>query len=74
MSKGSIEWEHSREEGLVIRIKPADMDKAGELMHKAMAANQAALITLRTLLDLAIQRMAEKGEAAPKGGEKIKVE
>ncbi len=77
MAKGSIEWEHTPEDGLVLRIKPAGGGIfSGETRKHAMAARKEMLLAIRSLIDVAVSRMEEKEKKAGtgKGATKIKVE
>ena len=75
MVKGFIEWEHTQEEGLVLRCKPSFIDLTnGEARQHAMAARKEILLTLRSLIDVAIKRTDEKETKSGKSGVKIKVE
>jgi hypothetical protein len=76
MAKGCIEWEQDEENGLVLRFKPGlkDMAAAGEVIQHAMAANREILLTMKSLIDLAVQRTEEKAAKSNKRGSKIKVE
>ena len=75
MVKGYIEWEHTEEEGLVLRCKPSFMDLVnGETRQHAMAARKEILLTMRSLIDVAIKRTDEKETKPGQHGVKIKVE
>jgi hypothetical protein len=83
MSKGSIEWEHNAQDGLVLRIKPGSIDPAsaasaaaaaGEMIQQARKARKEILMAVKDLVDLALQRMDEKTPATEQHGTKIKVE
>jgi hypothetical protein len=75
MKKGSIEWEESEEEGLVIRIKPAPRHMVGPEVHKhAQAARHELLVALKALIDIAAAGMGNSETAPQKGRTKIKVE
>ena len=75
MIKGCIEWEHNQEDGLMLRIKPPMVGLAtGEALQHAMAARREILLTLRSLIDVAIKRTDKKESKAKQRGTKIKVE
>jgi hypothetical protein len=75
MVKGFIEWEHTEEDGLVLRCKPSFIDLAdGETRQHAMAARKEILLTMRSLIDVAIKRTDEKETKPGQHGVKIKVE
>ncbi len=75
MVKGSIEWEHNPEEGLVLRIKPPfGMKDAGETRKHVMAARKEMLLALRGLIDVAVKHLEEKEQRTEKPRTKIKVE
>ena len=75
MVKGFIEWEHTEEEGLVLRCKPSFIDLANsETRQHAMAARKEILLTMRSLIDVAIKRTDEKETKSGGRGLKIKVE
>lgn len=75
MVKGSIEWEHSEEEGLVLRIKPSVGEiMTGDILQHAMAARTEILLALRSLIDIAVSRTGEKGNKTRKPMTKIKVD
>jgi hypothetical protein len=75
MVKGFIEWEHSEEDGLVLRIKPA----LGQLVNQdvrqhASAAQKELLLTMKILIDMAVKQMDDKDSSGKQGSTKIKVE
>ena len=75
MVKGSIEWEHNPEEGLILRIKSPFGDMAtGEICQHAMAARKEILLALRGLIDVAVKHLEEKEQKTEKTRTKIKVE
>jgi hypothetical protein len=75
MVKGSIEWEHNPEEGLVLRIKPALGELfTGETRKHVLAARKGMLLALRGLIDIAVKRMEEKEKKTEKRGAKIEVD
>jgi hypothetical protein len=75
MAKGYIEWEHSAENGLIIRIKPEFGQLMNEEVHQhAVATKKEMLMTMRSLIDVAIQRTEGKKEKNKKRGVAIKVE
>ena len=75
MVKGSIEWEHTQEDGLVLRFRPSFIGLAyGEARQHAMAARKEMLLTVRSLIDAAIKRTEEKESNPKKRGTKITVE
>ena len=75
MIKGSIEWEHSPEEGFVLRIKPPCGKMIdSEVCKHIVAARREMLMALRGVLDIAIERMDEKDKKAEKHGTKIEVQ
>jgi hypothetical protein len=75
MSKGSIEWEHSEEEGWVIRIKPgASQLLCQDLRLHAASARKEILLVMQSLIDLAVKTIDEKENARKSGGSHIKVE
>lgn len=74
MVKGSIEWEHDPEGGLVLRIKPAFGEMfTGETRKHALAARKEMLLALRGLIDIAVRGMEEKEKKTEKRS-KIQVE
>jgi hypothetical protein len=75
MVKGSIEWEYTPEGGLVLRLRPSFTGLAtGEARQHAMAARKEMLLTLRSLIDVAVKQTEEKTDKEDKRGTKIKVE
>lgn len=75
MAKGSIEWEHNPEEGLVLRIKPGLHEFfTGETHRQALGARKEMLLALRGLIDIAVKRMEERENKTSQRGTKIKVE
>ena len=61
MVKGSIEWEHTQEDGLVLRFTPSFIGLAtGEARQHAIAARKEMLLALRSLIDGAIKRTEGK--------------
>ena len=75
MVKGFIEWEHTEEDGLVLRCKPSFINLVdGETRQHAMAARKEILLTMRSLIDVAIKRTDEKETKSGGRGVKIKVE
>lgn len=75
MVKGSIEWEHSPEEGLVLRFKhPFGGMAAGETYKHAVAARKEILLAVRGIIDVAVKRLEEKEQKTEKPRTKIKVE
>ena len=75
MKKGSIEWEESEEEGLVIRIKPAPHKMvSAEVREHAAAVRKELLLLVKSLIDVAVTGMGEKESNSKKGRTKIKVE
>jgi hypothetical protein len=75
MAKGFIEWEDSEEEGLVLRFKPAPGKMLDEnvLLHAA-AARRELLLTLKSLIDVAVKHMDERESNSQPSSTKIKVE
>lgn len=75
MVKGSIEWEHNPEEGLVIRFKhPLSSMASGETYKHAIAARRELLMAVRSLIDVAVKHLEEKEQRTEKPRTKIKVE
>jgi hypothetical protein len=75
MVKGSIEWEHNPEGGLVLRIKPGLGGLfTGETHRHMLAARKEMLLALRGFIDIAVKRMEEKEKKTDKQGTKIAVE
>lgn len=75
MVKGYIEWEHTQEEGLVLRCKPSIFElTTGEARQHAMNARKEILLTMKSLIDVAIKRTEEKEKKPGDHGIKIKVE
>lgn len=75
MVRGSIEWEHTPEDGLVLRIKPAMGGLLlGETHGHMIAARREMLMAFRSILDVAIKRQEEKEKSTEKRGKKITVE
>lgn len=75
MVKGFIEWEHTEEDGLVLRCKPSFINLVdGETRQHAMAARKEILLTMRSIIDVAIKRTDEKETKPGQHGVKIKVE
>ena len=75
MVKGSIEWEHTQEDGLVLRFKPSFIGLAtGETREHAIAARKEMLLTLRSLIDGAIKRTEGKENNPRQHGVKLQVE
>ncbi len=76
MAKGSIEWEHTPEQGLVLRIKPSGGSFfTGETRKHVLAARKEMLLAIRSLIDFTVSRLEEK-EKTEKGkrGTRITVE
>ena len=75
MAKGNIEWEHTPEDGLVLRFKPSLLGlDTTEVRQHATAARKELLLTLRSLVDIAIKRTEAKESKNEKRGTKIEVE
>ncbi len=76
MTKGSIEWEYTSEDGLVLRLKPAFRHLFSEETRSHIrATRREMLMTVRSLIDLAVQKMDdEKETASQKGRTKIEVQ
>jgi hypothetical protein len=75
MAKGSIEWEHTPEDGLVLRIKPALGELfTGETRKHALAARKEMLLVFRGLIDIAVNKMEEKEKKTDKHRTKIEVQ
>lgn len=76
MLKGSIEWEHVHGEGLVLRIKrPTGCgDRTREVGEHFVGASKEVLLTVRFLLDAAIQHIEEKEKRAEQKRTRIEVE
>jgi hypothetical protein len=75
MVKGFIEWEHTEEDGLILRCKPSFIDLTdGETRQHAIAARKEILLTMRSLIDGAIKRTDEKETKSKQRGVKINVE
>jgi len=75
MVKGSIEWEHSQEDGLVLRFKPSIIGLInGEARQHALAARKEVLLTMRSLIDAAVKRTEDKENKSGSHGVKIEVE
>jgi hypothetical protein len=73
--QGSIDWEHSEEEGWVIRIKPGSSHLLCEDLHvHASSARKEILLAMQSLIDLAVKKMDEKENSRKGGGSHIKVE
>lgn len=76
MLKGSIEWEHVHGEGLVLRVKRPTVcgDRTREMGEHFLGASREVLLTVRALLDTAIQRIEEKEKRAEQKRTNIEVE
>jgi hypothetical protein len=75
MVKGSIQWEHTPEEGLVVKIKPGMPGLfTGETRRHVKAARKEMLLAVRNLIDIAVAHMEAKENKAQKQGTKIEVE
>jgi hypothetical protein len=75
MVKGGVEFEHSPEEGLVLRIKPPFGSLvSGETRKHARAARKEMLMVLRSLIDGAISRIDEKEKQSEKTSTRIEVQ
>ncbi len=75
MVKGSIEWEHNPEEGLILRIKPPfGFKDIGETHKHVMAARKEMLLALRSLIDVAVNHLEEKEKKTKQPRTEIKVE
>jgi hypothetical protein len=75
MPKGSIEWEHSPEEGLVLHIKPGLGELfTGETRKHALAARKEMLLAIRGLIDIVVNRLEEKEKKAEKHRTRIEVQ
>ena len=75
MARGNIEWEHTPEDGLVLRFKPSLLGlDTTEVRQHAIAAHKEILLTLRSLVDVAIKRTEAKESKNEKRGTKIEVE
>ncbi len=74
MAKGSIEWEHNPDDGLTLHIKPAlGLLFNDETRRHAMASRKEMLLTLRSIIDVAITRLETKEKKTEKRGTKIEV-
>jgi hypothetical protein len=75
MVKGYIEWEHTPEEGLVLRCKPSFLELGtGEARQHATNARKEILLTMKSLIDVAIKRTEANEKKSGEHGVKIKVE
>ncbi len=75
MVKGSIEWEHDPEEGLVLKIKPALGKMFSEEVRKhTIASRKEMLLALRSIIDVAAKRLEEKEKKTETKSTKIEVE
>ncbi len=75
MAKGSIEWEHTPEEGLVLRIKPGLCELLNEeVCKRAITSRKDMLLAFRGLIDAAVKRLEEKEKKTEAHSTKIEVE
>jgi hypothetical protein len=75
MVKGSLEWEYDKDKGLVIHLSPVPPGlSAGEVCRHARSVKKEMLLTLRSLIDLAVKQTEQAENQTEKGGTKIKVE
>ena len=75
MVKGTIQWEHTPEEGLVVRIKPAMPGLfTGETRKHVKAARKEMLLAIRNLIDIAVTHMDAKENKDQKQATKIEVQ
>ncbi len=75
MVKGSIQWEHTPEEGLVVRIKPSMPELfTGETRKHVKAARKEMLLAIRNLIDIAVTHMEAKENKEQKQATKIEVQ
>jgi hypothetical protein len=75
MPKGSIEWEYNPDDGLVLHVRPMFRQLLSEQTRgHVRASRKEMLLALRSLIDVAVDKMEEKEKASGKGRTKIKVE
>ena len=75
MVKGTIQWEHTPEEGLVVRIKPGMPGLfTGETRKHVKAARKEMLLAIRNLIDIAVTHMDAKENKDQKQATKIEVQ
>jgi len=75
MVKGSVEWEYDKDKGLVIHLSPIPPGLcAGEVSRHVRAVKREMLLTLRSLIDLAVKQTEQAENQTEKGSTKIKVE
>jgi hypothetical protein len=75
MSKGSIEWEHNPQDGLVVRIKPGLGELfTGDTRKHALAARKEMLLAFRSLIDIAVKHVEQKEAKTEQRRTKIEVE
>jgi hypothetical protein len=75
MLKGTIQWEQTPEEGLVVRIKPG-MPRlfTGETRKHVRAARKEMLLAVRNLIDIAVTQMDAKDNKDQKQATRIEVQ
>jgi hypothetical protein len=75
MVKGSIQWEHTPEDGLVVRIKPAMPGLfTGETRKHVKAARKEMLLAIRNVIDIAVTHMDAKDNKDQKQATRIEVQ
>lgn len=75
MAEKILECDHSPEEGLVIRFRPASFRLLPDAsVEHLRAAKREVLLALRSLLDVAIERLEKEGKAGSTGRSKIEVQ
>ena len=75
MVKASIEWEHSKENGLVLRIKPPfGLVSPGSVCRHARTASKEMLLAVRGLIDMTVNRIEAKEKECGQHGTKIEVQ
>ncbi len=75
MAKGSLEWEHTPGQELILKIRPPFGEIFSDEARKhARAARKEMLLTVRSLIDIAVKRMEEKENKTKTQGTKIPVE
>ena len=75
MGEKFLECEHSPEEGFVLRFKPASFHLLPDVtVGHIRAAKRESLLALRSLLDVAIERLEKESKASSKAPTKIEVQ
>ncbi len=75
MAKGSIEWEHTPENGFMLRVKPGlGAMFSDEVCKRAITSRKEILMAFRDLIDSAVKRLEEREKKTESHSTKIEVE